>query len=301
MAQEPVKTKVVQTTGDSGDGYKGNGKPEPGVDEYLKAIAAAQEQLKKAESALAKYQDELKLKDTLPKIYDEYKDAYPQLEHDKLDLDDFYNHEKAALSQVLTPVLVDKIDKIAKAAVDEIKGIEDRIACNEEKLDAWRRSLPGLKSKAESEKTEFEAVKKPAASIGARLKKAAARKSEVQKAHDDGDYAVAYWFLTSPRKLKGDLDAYPPLIEPRDLANKVKLEGDDYFKAAAAVAELEAKIKAGEAALKADQTLLAERSKSFDARVIQELEDLHPPHPQNQNPQRQQQPMPPPPVGPETL
>ncbi len=280
MAQPNIKgSPTPPNLGGGGGGGNGNGKCETEDERLLRELAEAQAKLEGAEAELTKYQERLKLQDAVPKIIDDYKEAYPQLKRDEGELRDFRDHEKAALEEILTKTLTDKIDKIAKQAEDEIGRITKRIKEATDKLKAWRDDVKVKKDAVDAKKAELEALKKPAATFGDRLKKAATTIAEVQKAHGARKYALAYWLLTSCRKLRGQLGDKEFVISPEQLAQEVEAKGMEYFKAVADAAELDAKIKAREAALKADEDLLAERTKSFDARIAQELSDIHPPHP----------------------
>lgn len=278
MSQNGLK-KPHETTNPP-DGGNQNAQPKSDEGAKIEAVVKAHEALKKAEAALADYQEGVKLKDTLSKIVDDYEAEYPNLLYDQDQLQDYHTNEESELRAILTPEGVEKINDALEGIGAEIKKIENRIENRAEELACWRTRLEKERAQAEAAKAEFEALKKPAASIKDRLKKADTVKAEVEKSHRAGDYAVAFWLLTSPAKLKGHLDGKPKVVPPKDLAAAVEKARKCYAQAAAEADTLDTKIRAGEKALKADQELLAERRKSREARIIQRLSEIKPPHSQ---------------------
>jgi chromosome segregation ATPase len=283
MAQNEQPKKSPGTPGPTGDGGIPLGPPKSGDDPLIDAVLKAQESLKKAEAALASYQDGVKLKDTLSKIVEDYEAEYADLDFDQDELEDYCNNEVAELSAILSPLGLAKVEEVLKAAREEIQHLDKRIRDRTEDLAGLRARLEKERGQADAAKAEFEALKKPAASIKDRLKKAAAARIEVEKAHRAKNYAVAYWLLTSPTKFNGYLEGKPKLDQPHELAATVEKARKKYATAASEVDALDVRIKAGEKALKADLDLLADRRKSLEARIVQKLSEIdvsHPQHPQ---------------------
>ena len=294
MPQNDPPKKPPATPSPLGGGGIPQGPPKSGDDPLIEAVVKAQESLKKAEAALANYQDGVKLKDTLSKIVEDYQAEYHDLVFDQDQLEDYCNNEAAELSAILTPLGLQNIDAILKAAKEEIQHIDKRIEDRTNELTGLRIKLETERRLAEAAKADFEALKKPAASIKDRLKKAAAAKTEVEKSHRAGEFAVAYWLLTSPTKFHGHLEGKPKLVPPHKLAEAVENARKAYAAAAVEADALDVRIQAGEKALKADLDLLAERKKSREARIVQKLSEIEVPRPQQPSP-------PPPPTGPGAL
>jgi len=243
-------------------------------DEILKELKEAQEALKEAEGKLVKHQASVKLEEELAKLLNDYKSEYSDLRRDQNALEDYERDEGQRLNEHLKPEDRSAITRVEKKALDEIAELEKRIEATSDFLDGSRKELIQNKARIEHHKAKLEVVKKPVASIRDRLKQADARKTEVEKAFDARDYARAYWLLTSEKKLAGLISGELRVLTVDELAEKIRRRSERYADAVADTAATEAKIKAGEARLKADQDRLAELTKSIDDRIAQAIADL---------------------------
>lgn len=243
-------------------------------DPILEALRAAQEALKEAEGNLAKHQASVKLEEELPKLLNDYKSEYSDLRRDQNALEDYARDEERRLNEHLEPEDRAAIENVEKEKLAEIAELEKRIKGTSDSLEGLQNELIQNKGRIELHKAKLDMVKKPVASIRDRLKRADAQKAEVEKAFDTRDYARAYWLLSSDRKLAGLISGELRVLTDDQLAAKVRRRSDRYYDAVADTAATEAKIKAGEARLKADQDRLVELNKSLDDRIAQALANL---------------------------
>jgi len=243
-------------------------------DRILEELEEAQAALKDAEAKLARHQASVKLEEELPKLLDDYESQYSDLRRDQKALEEYKSYEEDRLRSHLDAEERRAIERIEEQASDEIEDLGKRIERTDNRLSNWRKDLADKKKEIEDRKAELDEVKKAVASIRDRLKQAEAKKADVEKAYDAKDYARAYWLLSSNDKLTGLIDGQLRVLAVKDLAAEIRQRSGRYSDAIARTAATEAKIKAHEALLKADQDRLVELKKSLDDRIVQRLADL---------------------------
>ena len=154
--------------------------------------------------------------------------------------------------------------------------LSDNIAMQETSLAAMKVDREAKLETRDDLKAEFESLMKPVASIKDRLKELEAFKGESRKAHNDGEYAIAYWLLVDSEKFEGRLNGKPKLIHPDQLRDALKAAWNAYRKVADEFQDLDAGVQEAETVLVTDTAKLTDMKKNLDATIRSELTKLLP-------------------------
>jgi hypothetical protein len=245
---------------------------EPTVEELRQRLAEAQRAVEAAQAELARQEQKDKLEVDLAELVGAYRRDYPPLEVLDSAQRNYLSTERRCLREILTPEVADEVPEVAAEPVRAVADLEAAIAAHEADLAAAQVKLAAAVAARDRAKAAFDKLTRPAASIKARLSGAETAKSEVKKAHDAGQYAVALWMLDG--RFQQALDGEPPLVAPDDLAAAVRESWMRLADAEAACSAQDAAVKTASAELGAEKARLAELKRTLDAQMRQRLAAL---------------------------
>lgn len=280
MADEPNSTEQTEQERPEA-GYPEKPKTlEEQLAELRKDLKDAQQTLKEAGFDIAQHEwriDALsKLIADLEQTVTDYRPKYPGLKAAQKAHRDYYDDERKCLKEILGDDCVTKVDAKVAELRAVVKTLSDDIAKDEKTLADTKKKRETALRDRDPLKAAFESLMKPAASINERLKELDAFKGEIRKAHDDGEYAIAYWLLTDCEKFEGRLDGELKLIDPDKLRAALKAAWEDYRDATKAFAKLDDEVQELEKAIEAKKTDLTKLEKNLDATIRLELTEIQP-------------------------
>lgn len=278
MAEEPNATE--QERPESGAPEEPKGTLEEQLEGLRNHLKAAQQKLTEAGFDIAqdKWQiDALaKLIADLEQTVTDYRPEYPGLKAAETAYRDYSENEVKCLKEILGDANSQAVEKIAKEIRAAVVTLSDDIAAHETALAGKKKDRETKLKNRDRLKAEFESLMKPVASIKDRLKELETFKGEIRKAHDDGEYAIAYWLLIDAKKFAGRLNGKPKLFPPDQLRDALKVAWNAYRKVADEFQDLDADVQEAEKALVVEKAKLTDMKKNLDANIRSELTKLLP-------------------------
>jgi len=242
-------------------------------------LEKAQKQLKDAEVDISLHEAQIealsKLIESFDQIVSDYRPEQAGLETSQKACEDYSTNETRCLKEILGQN-AERVKDIVGECRSGITRLSDQIKNDEQTLADRKLERDKAEKKRDKSKEAFEAWKKPTTSIKDRLKKLDALRSDIQKAHDSGQYAIAYWLLTDEEKHAGMLKASPQPISAGELRDKLKEAWNTYRTDAEHFQDLDGEVKGREKALETRKTQLSNMQKQLEAMIRLKLAELPP-------------------------
>lgn len=204
----------------------------------------------------------------------DYTDAHPELAENEQACREYLDYETKCLTEILGT---------ATATVgDTVTTHESELSAAQQAVDDAKTTLERLEgelSDADEDRQEAnaaaDALKNMVATIESRLGSLDAIKTDVNAAHEDTHYALAYWLLTYgdfEEILNGD----PALIDPDELADALHAAVNAASDAEEAHAAKELEVTGQQAALVEAEAALETLTKNSDESLREALKDIKP-------------------------
>ena len=276
-ASDPQAPPGTAMAGDGSTGADAGEQPEESESDRLRReIGEARHALEAKEAELARVEEQRRADEAAAKMVADYSAEVPALKASERDLRQYQVAETSFLNEVLPAATRAAIAEVHEGPEREIAGLRAQIEREAQDAAEARRALGEARQAAVEAKDRAEALKRPAASIRDRIKRADAVRAEATKASDAGRYALAYWLVMPGGKLEQAIAGEPAIIPPEDMGAAIKAAATGQNEADERVATLTKQVETIEAALQKNRTRLAELQRSLDATVLAELSKLNP-------------------------
>jgi chromosome segregation ATPase len=275
-AEEPeAQPSTPSTVGDGSD--PDVEQPAESVSERLRReIDQARQALEAKEAELARVEAQRLAEEATAKMVSEYSADVPALQALERDLRQYQTAETSALGEKLPAAVRAAIAEVHKRPEQEIAGLRTRVEQDEQNAAEARHALVDARQAAAAAKDKAEALKRPAASIRDRIKRADAVRIEATKASSAGRYALAYWLVMPGGRLERAIAAEPAVTLPEELGAAIKAAVAAQKEADERVETLTKQVETADAVLQQDRARLAELERSLEATVLAELSKLNP-------------------------
>ncbi|MDB5669993.1 MAG: hypothetical protein JWO25_952 [Alphaproteobacteria bacterium] len=288
QASEPAATESPEQPAATADGGTEASASQPATDgaagapvesesdRLRREIEEARQALAAKEAELARVETQRQADEAAAKMVSDYSAEVPALKASEAELRQYQSAEISFLNEILPTATRARIAEVHKGPEQEIADIGARVEQEEREAAETRQALGDARQAATEAKDKADALKRPAASIRDRIKRADAIRADAMKASDAGRYALAYWLVMPGGRLEQAITAEPAIILGEDLDAAIKAAAAGQKDADDRVAKLTAQASTIDAALQKDRTRLAELQRSLDATVLAELSKLNP-------------------------
>ena len=275
--------------------------PEPGapgasssIDDQLAVLRSelleARDRNTESSSNVAKFTAQIAaleaLKKDLAKTQADYEAAHHELESQIRALTDYEEFERESLAGELKDEGLSEVDDVVDRAWSKLTKARTTVKGAEQEREVAEKQRDQRDEERAEALASMTAIKDLVGTIRTRIKQLQARKKQIDDAHADDHFGVAYWLLTQARfepeldekspNFKDKIKEAPKLFEPDDLQAELERAVTAHNKAEADFADAEAELTKKSERLSAEEAALKSIEKTFLDDLAAELKLVKP-------------------------